>query len=397
MKVIRQNVYYMEDRLVKESQAFMTSDKREAAKKRTMSHQILSEKKKFDALAFRVEADQDLFATAHALHLPAGRNFLFYHSAAALARAAAERFGGELVPVSFSDPTCYLMEQAKGGDLFMTSFPSGVGGVGALTLLGDAEDLLRAMEGGTVPDVRPFAVFVRGKLPRGTGPVDVALALKLALGGRAKGKVLEFFGAAEHLSAEFRTRISELVAPDAAGIVWQSQGVAPVQPAYYEGGISLDLSKIEPMVSRDGNISTLAAVSEEGFCGGAAKVGYESAAEASELVRGKRVRLPVTLVPASRTALLQISQLLPTLLEAGIAVEPCEEAGDLMDPLTLCSSALHGAYFPATGETYVRRLKKPAKERATSCEVVRIEGNEDAPFPMPSAPSSSAEFRAESD
>ena len=41
VKVIRQGVYYKNSRLEKESQAFMTSDKKEKAIKNTLSYSIL--------------------------------------------------------------------------------------------------------------------------------------------------------------------------------------------------------------------------------------------------------------------------------------------------------------------------------------------------------------------
>ena len=42
VRLIRQGVYYMDGRLVKESEAFMTSDKRESAEKNTVTYRILS-------------------------------------------------------------------------------------------------------------------------------------------------------------------------------------------------------------------------------------------------------------------------------------------------------------------------------------------------------------------
>jgi len=60
VKLIKSGVYYMEDRIVKESQAFMTSDKKEKAVKNTLSYAIIKAhdagdgvnlKLRFDALA----------------------------------------------------------------------------------------------------------------------------------------------------------------------------------------------------------------------------------------------------------------------------------------------------------------------------------------------------------
>ena len=42
VKLIRQGVYFMDGHLVKEAQAFMTSDKREKAVKNTVAHAVLS-------------------------------------------------------------------------------------------------------------------------------------------------------------------------------------------------------------------------------------------------------------------------------------------------------------------------------------------------------------------
>lgn len=410
VKVIRQGVYYMEDRLVREPQAFMTSDKKAAAVSHTVLAQVLGRHadREFDALALR-DAALDFFRTLDALG--AGvlryRTAIFPESHPAFMRAAAEKFGGTVVPAALATPEAYLAEcAAKSGEIWLGTFRCAVGALGALSYREGGGEILAAVYGAKLARPAPFAVFLKGKCRRGVGPVDVALALSDALsaGRYTAGKVLEFFGPAlPALSAEFRIAVDGMLRSDAICTLWQTDertreyfeahgrgedflALAPAQPAYYEGGIVFNLSEVEPMACREGKIVRLSSLIEEGTPFGGGKlcgVGYETGAEVAEIVRGKRLVCPLSLTPASSAVLRALAEggYLTALLDAGVAVcgeEPAASAfpggEDLLDARSLAASAVAGTLTRADLLPPSKRLKKPAwsgdcyAARAIRCE-----------------------------
>lgn len=277
VKIIRQGVYFAEGRLIKEAQAFMTSDKKAAAVKNTVASRIISA----HGGARRLGADGALcFSFAAGLRtadacglekfaLPA---YLFGGDGAdgAFCLSAAKKFGADHVPLSLATPALYALERvAKSGGVYLSDEPLPVGPLGAVALVADQGDLLRALTGETAGfEPQTVAVRFRGKLRKGVGPTDVALAVIAAsrkAGNFAEGKLLEII-AAEDLPMDFRVALDgALRYSGCAATVWATdekvraylgalgreedfKPLAPVRPAYYDGGIAVDLSKIEPMI-----------------------------------------------------------------------------------------------------------------------------------------------------
>lgn len=430
MKVIRQGVYFMEGRLIKESQAFMTSDKKESARSHTMVHAVSeAHGASFDLFATDRSIHENLFRTADAIggSLSFPRHILFADRGDAFSRAAAKKFGGTVV-YGGASPTSYLAEcEAATGTCALVSFPCALGALGAVAIMGDEGDLLRAATDRRVPDLTPFAVFVKGKPPKGVGPVDVALALLQALqtGRYSEGKVLEFFGPGlDSLSVEFRLGVDRALAGKVFSTLWQTDArtleylaahgregmpLAPAQPAYYEGGVVLNLTETEPMANFFGEIVPLRVLQEseaaETYCreggirGGVIRdADFETMAEVAEILRGKSVRFPLAIEPASGAALRAASEAgyLVALIDAGVCANVREPAllnceNIVLDARTIAASALCGR-LAAAGGTGVRRLKKAV--RCGDCyRAFREEfAGDGAPLGYPEGTSPLAEF-----
>ncbi|MDY6367484.1 MAG: hydratase, partial [Clostridia bacterium] len=114
------------------------------------------------------------------------------------------------------------------------------------------------------------AVFLKGKLRRGVGPHDVALALVSATfkKGFVKNKVLEFIGGGiNKLSMDYRNGIDVMTTETTClSSIWQTdektqeylaehgradayKRLSPEDGAYYDRAVVIDLSKVEPMIA----------------------------------------------------------------------------------------------------------------------------------------------------
>ncbi len=288
VKLIRQGVYELEGRIVKESQAFMTSDKKAVAVKNTLAYGIAAAhgasgeawKLRFDALVSSDDTYPDILRAASSggmkeFPLPYTLGST-WHPASADVRAfglsAAKKFGGDYVGASLGDVHAYMREaRARSGDIVLSSDSyARYGALGTLSVFGSRKDAVRLLLKKTYeikPDV--VAVYLRGKLRRGVGPYDVVLSAVKAACGKdfLKGKVLEFIGpGVANLTMDYRNGIDELAAEAGClASVWETdrrtqewfaahgregdfKEMHPVQPAYYDAAVVIDLSRVEPML-----------------------------------------------------------------------------------------------------------------------------------------------------
>ena len=139
----------------------------------------------------------------------------------------------------------------------------GVSGEGALV-----KQLLR--QTCDIPWPRIIAVYLTGKPRRGSGPLDIALAITAAAqeGGFARDAVLEFLGdGIAELRAGFRLNVDALTAETGSwSSIWETdettrhyfaahgregdyKKLQPSALAYYDGMIYLDLSAVKPMTA----------------------------------------------------------------------------------------------------------------------------------------------------
>ncbi|MDR3217312.1 MAG: hydratase [Clostridiaceae bacterium] len=188
--------------------------------------------------------------------------------------SAAKKYGGIYVPAHMAVIHTYMRECFAGcGKMILGSDShTRYGALGTLAI-GEggpelAKQLLNRTYDTTYPDV--VAVELKGRLRKGVGPQDVALALIGAVfkSGFVKNKILEFVGEGiDVLSAEFRNGIDVMTTETAClSSVWKTdrkvqhyleihgrggdyKELAPENGAYYDGLIEIDLNAVEPMIA----------------------------------------------------------------------------------------------------------------------------------------------------
>lgn len=374
IKLIKNGVYYMDGGLVKENVAFMVESKKRAAIKNTMAYGVLQShnkgddenlKIKFDALTSHDITYVGIIQTAKASGLkefPVPYTLTNCHNSLCavggtineddhvFGLTAAKRYGGNFVPPHLAVIHQYMREQqAKSGAMILGSDShTRYGALGTMAVGEGGPELVKQLLNQTYDIKRPevIAVYLRGKPRKGVGPHDVAIALVAATfkKGFVKNKVLEFIGPGiKNLSMDFRCGIDVMTTETTClSSIWETDDATkeffkthgregdykpmhPVQPAYYDGAVVIDLSRIEPMIAlpfHPSNAYTikeflenaddiLAKTEEEGakllkngsFClrnkikdgkvyvnqgiiAGCAGGSYENIAEAAEILRG---------------------------------------------------------------------------------------------------------------
>ena len=310
------------------------------------------------------------------------------------------------------------------------------GALGALVLRADAQEARADGKSVALSGIETVVVFLKGKLRKGVGPLDIALSILAATkkSGLLNNKILEFVGGGvSALSMEYRLAVDKFIrASECLATVWETdektqeffvahgragdyKELKAEQPAYYDGGVSVDLSRVEPMIAlpylktniyelkdflsrpeellrraeeacekTTGEKVDLLSAFREGkvFAGGAAvpEAEYETAAEVAEILRGKGVGKGayfVRLSPASLPVYKCLAEngYLSLLAAEGVSVNApdddmsksdslvvyhgVEEGGFLMDARSLAATALNGgAIASALGAEYVKRIKK---------------------------------------
>ncbi len=377
VKLIRQGVYYMEGRLVKESQAFMTSEKKAEAQKGTIAYSILKAhnagtdealRLRFDALASHDITYVGIIQTAKASGLqefPISYTLTNCHNSLCavggtineddhlFGLSAAKKYGGDYVPAHLAVIHQYMREmQAKCGAMILGSDShTRYGALGTLAIGEGGGELSKQLLKQTYDVARPdiVAVYLKGKLRKGVGPQDVALALVKATfaKGFVKNKILEFIGPGiRNLSMDFRNGIDVMTTETTClSSVWETdektkeyfeqhgrpeayRELKPKEGAYYDAAVVIDLSRVEPMIALpfhpsnaytireflENPVEILAKVEaqgrkikgddsftltdkvrdgkvyvDQGIIAGCAGGMYENIAEAAEILRGKNI------------------------------------------------------------------------------------------------------------
>ncbi len=420
VKLIRQGVYLAEGRLVKEAQAFMTSDKKSVAEKNTVTYKLMKahggkgDEPKLSADGYFSEGDGcvDIVRTARAcgvekFPLPVlfgGRKDASSREVNDFLLSAAKKYGGTYVPPHISSVREFLLDRvAKCGQVYVTSDPSlRLGAVGVLSFSVDGYALAELVTGraASVSSPEVVAVYLKGKLRRGVGARDIALSIvKATANGFLKGCVLEFVGpAVPHLSMDLRGSLDGmLAATGCASTVWETDArtqeflkargrekdfkeLHPVQPAFYSKGMTVDLSRVEPMLAlseEPADIRTLSEFPKEeqpAVSKGAISDGtFETLAECAEIARGG-VNAELTVCPRSLPVLGALADggYLSALSDAGVGIgspvphgnvlcddeSMLKEGAFLMDARSIAASAKEGKIVSAMGGGALR-LKKP--------------------------------------
>ncbi len=427
IKLIKQGVYYMEGKIVRESRAFMTSDKKEKAIRGTMTYPILEAhnvgdaenlKIRFDAITSHDITYVGIIQTAKASGLkqfPIPYTLTNCHNSLCavggtineddhvFGLSAAKKYGANYVPAHLAVIHQYMREmQAKCGAMILGSDShTRYGALGTLAVGEGGPELVKQILRQTYDVKRPqvIAVYLKGKLRKGVGPQDVALALVKATfpSGFVKNKILEFVGPGiAGLSMDYRNGIDVMTTETTClSSVWETdektreyyathgreedyRPMSPQQPAYYDGAVVIDLSKVEPMIAlpfhpsnaytirellenpyeilkeaeekgrklkgddsftltdkiRDGKIYV-----DQGVIAGCAGGMYENIAEAAEILRDKTIgsdAFTLSVYPSSQPVYKSLVEngYIGTLMETGAIVKtafcgPCFGAGDV--------------------------------------------------------------------
>ncbi len=188
--------------------------------------------------------------------------------------SAAVKYGGDYVPANQAVIHQYAREMMSGCGRMILGSDSHTR-YGALGTMGVGEggpeivkQLLRNTYDIAAPEV--ILVWLTGQPPRGVGPHDVAIALCGAVykNGFVKNKVLEFAGpAVSRLPMDYRIGIDVMTTETAClSSIWETdEAVAdylalhgrpetftalhPQDGAYYDGMITIDLDRMEPMAA----------------------------------------------------------------------------------------------------------------------------------------------------
>ncbi len=188
--------------------------------------------------------------------------------------SAAKKYGGAFVPPHLAVIHQYMREMRAfvGAMILGSDSHTRYGALGTLAVGEGGPELVKQLLEKTydvdMPEV--VAVNLKGRLRKGVGPHDVALALVKATfkDGLVKNKILEFVGnGIKTLSMDFRNGIDVMTTETTClSSIWETDDktkayyaehgrveaykeLKPLDGAYYDKGIVIDLSKVEPMIA----------------------------------------------------------------------------------------------------------------------------------------------------
>ena len=188
--------------------------------------------------------------------------------------SAAKKYGGNFVPAHLAVIHSYMREMMSGcGKMILGSDShTRYGALGTMAIGEGGPELVKQLCKRTYDIARPevVAVYLTGKPAHGVGPQDVALALIGATfaDGFVKNRVLEFVGdGIANLPIEFRNGIDVMTTETTClSSIWvtdeethryfavhgrenEYKKLAPGAVAYYDRVVTIDLSKVEPMIA----------------------------------------------------------------------------------------------------------------------------------------------------
>ena len=188
--------------------------------------------------------------------------------------SAAKKYGGAFVPPHLAVIHQYMREMRAftGAMILGSDSHTRYGALGAMAIGEGGPELVKQLLNRTydldTPEI--VAVHLKGKLRKGVGPHDVALALVKATfkNGFVKNRVLEFIGnGIKTLSMDFRNGIDVMTTETTClSSVWETdektkeyyelhgrpesyKEIKAENGAYYDRGIVINLSKVEPMIA----------------------------------------------------------------------------------------------------------------------------------------------------
>ncbi len=188
--------------------------------------------------------------------------------------SAAKKYGGIYVPAHMAVIHQYMREMMSGcGKMILGSDShTRYGALGTMAIGEGGGELAKQLLCKTYDVNRPgvVAVYLTGKVQKGVGPQDVALAIigEVFKNGYVKNKVMEFVGdGISSLNVEYRNGIDVMTTETTClSSIWETDDAVceyfeahgrkeaykqlkPGRVAYYDGVVYVDLSKIKPMIA----------------------------------------------------------------------------------------------------------------------------------------------------
>ena len=315
----------------------------------------------------------------------------------------AKKYGGVYVPPHQAVIHQYAREMlAEGGKMILGSDShTRYGALGTMAMGEGGPELVKQLLHQTYDINMPgvVAVYLTGSPVKGVGPQDVALAIIGAVfrNGYVKNKVMEFVGpGVENLSADFRIGVDVMTTETTClSSIWRTDAqieefyeihgrkkdyarLDPGQVAYYDGLITVDLSRVRPMIAmpfhpsnaytieelnenledildeteKNARVSLDGAVElhlrdkvkngkfmvDQGIIAGCAGGGFENICAAADILKGKYIGsdgFTLSVYPASMPVYMELIRngCAASILETGAVLKtafcgPCFGAGD---------------------------------------------------------------------
>ncbi len=318
--------------------------------------------------------------------------------------SAAKKYGGIYVPAHQSVIHSFMRETMSGcGKMILGSDShTRYGALGTMAIGEGGPELVKQLLNKTydIPMPEVVAVKLEGAPKAGVGPHDVAIALIGAVfaSGFVKNKVLEFVGEGVHnLPIEFRNGIDVMTTETTClSSIWVTDGkteeyfknhnrpeaykeLKPADTAYYDSMVTVDLSKVEPMIAlpfHPGNAVTIRELKadpkgvlarfgleelynkidengnirvEQGVMAGCAGGIYDNLVAANDILKGSSIgngEFALSAYPASQPVMTHLMRngVAADLLSSGVTLRtafcgPCFGAGDV--PANGCLSIRH--------------------------------------------------------
>lgn len=188
--------------------------------------------------------------------------------------SCAKKYGGVYVPPHQAVIHQYAREMlAAGGKMILGSDShTRYGALGTMAIGEGGPELVKQLLNKTYDINMPgvVAVYLKGKLNKGVGPQDVALAIigEVFANGYVNNKVMEFVGeGVDELSVDCRIGIDVMTTETTClSSIWKTDSkvkefyeihkrakdykeLNPADVAYYDGVVEVDLSEIKPMIA----------------------------------------------------------------------------------------------------------------------------------------------------
>ena len=318
--------------------------------------------------------------------------------------SSAKKFGGMYVPPNLAVIHQFAREVLAGGGRMILGSDSHTryGALGTMAIGEGGPELVKQLLGQTYDVACPEVVAVRltGEPVKGVGPQDIALAIigEVFDRGYVNNKIMEFIGdGIKKLSVDYRIGIDVMTTETTClSSIWETdekvkefyeihnrpndyKELRLSVPAYYDGLIEVDLSKIRPMIAMPFHPSNTYLVDEvnknpkdilheveekakvsfgkdinfkltdkikdgriqvdQGIIAGCGGGGFENLCAAAEILKGKYIgndEFSLSLYPASQPVYIELVRngTVATLMETGALVKsafcgPCFGAGDV--------------------------------------------------------------------